>query len=241
MDLKFCSVCNVQKELTEFYSRTRKNEKVYVYQKCKVCTKLKKKKWEENNKERRKEISKKWVENNKERKKENDKKYRDQNVEKIKKYKKDHYEEHKIKYAPAKRKWERKKRETDNEFRILSILRGRVYKALHSKKKADNTLNLIGCTITFFRHWLTCQFYSNMTWDNYGSYWEIDHVIPCAYFDLENEQEQFKCFNWKNCRPLEANKNSSKSDKYIKFDILMQELKVYHFNKQHIQIAGTSL
>jgi hypothetical protein len=241
MDPKYCSVCNVQKELSEFYSRTRKNGNIYFDNKCKVCAKLKIIDWVKNNKELKKKGDKKYREENKERIKECDKKYRNSHADEIKKYKKEHYEEHKIKYASVKREWEKKKRETDNEFRILSTLRGRVYKALRSTKKTDNTINLIGCSIEFFMNWLQHQFDSKMSWDNYGDYWQIDHVIPCSHFNMTNEQEQFKCFNWKNCRPLESTKNLSKGDKYLKFHILIQELKVYHFNKQHIQIAGTSL
>ncbi len=268
MTSKCCSICNVQKDLAEFYSRTRKNGTVSFDNKCKVCAKLKTRNWiksnkerkkendkkyREENKERKQENDKKYREENKERKQENDKKYRDQNKEKIKQYKKEHYEEHKIKYRETKRKWGNKKRQTDDQFRMLSNLRNRVRDALRSTKKSDRTINLLGCTIIFFMNWLEHQFDSTMSWETYGKKggWQVDHVIPCAYFDFTNEDEQLKCFNWKNCRPLEAKKNNQKIDKILPFDILMQELKVYHYtrqtslasvdNKQHIQIAGNSL
>jgi hypothetical protein len=159
--------------------------------------------------------------------------WRDKNKIKIKEYKKNAYPKSLINH--------KRRRQTDLDFKILLTCRSRINKALHSAKKTDNTINLIGCSINFFRNWLEHQFDSKMSWDNYGNYWQIDHVIPCSHFNMTNEQEQFKCFNWKNCRPLESNKNLSKGDKYLKFHILIQELKVYHFNKQHIQIAGTSL
>ena len=59
----------------------------------------------------------------------------------------------------------------------------------------------------------------------------IDHVKPCNSFNLENESEVKECFCWKNLRPYLANKNLEKSDKLQPFDILMQELKVYCFQK----------
>ena len=43
-----------------------------------------------------------------------------------------------------------------------------------------------------------------MTWDNYGGYWHIDHIIPCCRFDLTKEEEQLKCFHYTNLQPLFA-------------------------------------
>lgn len=34
-----------------------------------------------------------------------------------------------------------------------------------------------------------------MNWNNYGVHgWHIDHIIPCYNFNLENPEEQKKCF-----------------------------------------------
>ena len=38
----------------------------------------------------------------------------------------------------------------------------------------------------------------------------LDHVKPCASFNLQNEKEQQLCFNWSNLQPLEASANISK-------------------------------
>lgn len=170
------------------------------------------------------------------------KNWRDQNQLKIKEYRKKAYPQSLIHHKQRK--------QTDLDFKILCNLRSRINKALHDANKSDKTVNLLGCSITFFRNWLEHQFDSTMSWDNYGK-WQIDHVIPCSCFNLQDEEEQIKCFNWKNCRPLEAKRNLIKNNKYLEFDILMQELKVYHYtrqtsfvsidNKQHIQIAGNSL
>lgn len=42
-----------------------------------------------------------------------------------------------------------------------------------------------------------------MSWDNRGKYWHIDHIKPCSSFNLEKQEEIFRCFNWTNLRPLE--------------------------------------
>lgn len=79
-----------------------------------------------------------------------------------------------------------------------------------------------------------------MNWGNYGTYWSIDHVIPCASFDFSILSEQYECFNWKNCRPLENKENFSKGSTILENDINEQEKRVLNY-LQHIQIAGTPL
>jgi hypothetical protein len=48
--------------------------------------------------------------------------------------------------------------------------------------------------------------------ENYGSYWQYDHVIPCASFDFTQEDHIKECFHWSNIRPLNKNENNSKND-----------------------------
>ena len=56
------------------------------------------------------------------------------------------------------------------------------------------------------------QFEPGMTWDNYGE-WQIDHIIPCSYFDLTKEENQRICFNYRNLQPLWASENNKKKAK----------------------------
>ena len=51
-----------------------------------------------------------------------------------------------------------------------------------------------------------------MTWENYGE-WHLDHMRPCASFNLEDPEEQKKCFHWTNLQPLWAKDNLAKSDR----------------------------
>lgn len=60
------------------------------------------------------------------------------------------------------------------------------------------------------------QFEPGMTWDNLGKgegKWQIDHIIPCSYFDLTKEENQRICFNYRNLQPLWAKDNVKKSNK----------------------------
>lgn len=73
---------------------------------------------------------------------------------------------------------------------------------------------IIGCTTKELAHHLESQFDEHMTWDNYGTYWHVDHIIPCAAFDHEDSKQVSICWHWSNLQPLEAKANMAKSDKY---------------------------
>jgi hypothetical protein len=75
-------------------------------------------------------------------------------------------------------------------------------------------MNLIGCDIYELKKHLESKFLKGMNWDNYGKNgWEIDHIIPCASFDLTNEIQQKQCFNYLNLQPLWVLDNILKSNK----------------------------
>ena len=71
-------------------------------------------------------------------------------------------------------------------------------------------MNYIGCNIQYLREWFEYNFAPEMTWDNYGSYWSIDHIIPVCKFDLTKTDEKLKCWNWSNLMPVTVKYNSSK-------------------------------
>jgi len=103
---------------------------------------------------------------------------------------------------------------TNINYKIRVCLCNRINQALKNNYKKTNTINYLGCSIEFLKTHLEKQFDKNMSWNNYGSYWEIDHIKPCYCFDLRELEEQKKCFNYKNLQPLEISKNRSKGKKY---------------------------
>jgi hypothetical protein len=95
---------------------------------------------------------------------------------------------------------------------MKKIFRTRFLKIV-KKKKCSNISKYLDKPIDEFIKWIEFQFDNNMSWENHGTYWEIDHVIPCNSFDLTNEDDIKKCFIWSNLRPLEKKLNSEKRDK----------------------------
>lgn len=112
-------------------------------------------------------------------------------------YRKTHKEEVKLKA----RLYMKLRKKTNVNFRLLCNMRKRIWNALNYNLKAEKTTKLIGCNIDFLRIHLRNLFAEGMTWDNYGK-WEIDHIVPCASFDLSKPREQRKCFHYTNLQPL---------------------------------------
>jgi hypothetical protein len=105
--------------------------------------------------------------------------------------------------------WCKNERNTNMNYRIKKSLAARLRNVLN---KNDTTMNYIGCNIQYFREWLEYNFTEEMNWENYGSYWSIDHIIPVCKFDLSDEDEKFKCWNWSNMMPVTVKYNSSKKN-----------------------------
>jgi hypothetical protein len=103
--------------------------------------------------------------------------------------------------------------------KIRSYLRSRIYNALKGKTKSESTIQLLGCSIDQLKQYLEKQFKEGMNWSNYGTgwngkgmqEWHIDHIVPCASFDLSKPSEQARCFHYTNLQPLWAEENWSKN------------------------------
>jgi hypothetical protein len=108
-----------------------------------------------------------------------------------------------------KTEWCKNEHNTNMNYRIKKSLAARLRNVL---VKNDSTMNYIGCNIQYLREWFEYNFTSEMNWDNYASYWSIDHIIPTCKFDLTLEDEKFKCCNWSNLMPVTIKYNSSKKE-----------------------------
>lgn len=150
---------------------------------------------------------------NKAKQKKYQKDYRKNNREEIHRKDKDYRNRPKVKARINTRQQNRRK--TDINYKITKYLRTRTWYALKGNSKSLNTMFLIGCDIDYLMYHLQEKFTKGMSWDNYGrGGWEIDHIKPCAKFDLSKKSEQLKCFNYTNLQPLWAEDNRKKGNKY---------------------------
>jgi|10_taG_2_1085330.scaffolds.fasta_scaffold130157_2 hypothetical protein len=181
--------------------------------------------------EKVKEINKKSYNKHKEKNLERAKLYRSKNLEQIKLYQinyrtinKEKLKQKALEYRIKHRKiicirqykYRDRKRKTDPYFKLIDNLRNRIYCVLKGKiKKSTKTLNLLGVeNISEVKLHLEKQFEPLMNWENHGL-WHIDHIKPCASFDLKCPVQQLACFHYKNLQPLWASENMSKGAKII--------------------------
>jgi hypothetical protein len=112
--------------------------------------------------------------------------------------------------AKAKRRaYKKRVREERPILKVEDALRARLVKFIRGNNKSA-IRNLLGCSWLQFRRHLESQFTKGITWENYGSHWHIDHIIPCKAFDHGNPAQLRQCWHFSNLRPLEAKKNMAK-------------------------------
>jgi len=119
---------------------------------------------------------------------------------------KEYYKSYFKNYVPMKRK-------TDLNFKLIANLRSRIWIAVKKNTKGEGTKELLGCTVAFLKEYLESKFTEGMTWGNYGrggKTWQIDHIKPCASFDMSIGKEQKKCFHYTNLQPLWQKDNLEK-------------------------------
>ena len=174
---------------------------------CKECSRLICKDYKARNKDKISEYNKIYKENNKELISEYNQSYNILNREAIQKRQ---TKNHQI------------RRLNDPSFKLAQNCRNRIRKYLCGDLKS---FKLIGCTVEFLKEWLISNFNENMTMENYGSYWHMDHVVPCSLFDLTKDTDIKNCFKWTNLQPLEGKLNIIKNNNIDENEV------IYHWNK----------
>jgi len=221
--MKKCSCCKKVKELKEFAKDKNRKDNLYPF--CRECVhKLyKKNKFKIQKriklyylKNRLKILAyvKSWIEKNKESVLRKKREYYHKNKKELQRKHKKYRDSHKKELAL----YFRLKRKKDINFKIAQSLRNRIGMALKQNNKKSSTHKLLGCSISELKTYLENQFQEGMSWENYGrkkgkKCWEIDHIIPCAKFDLSKFSQQFECFNYQNLQPLWRKENMSKGSK----------------------------
>ena len=108
------------------------------------------------------------------------------------------------------------RRFAEPSFRMSLVLRNRLWSAIRGGRgrKHSSASVLVGCAWDHLRTHLESQFTLGMTWENYGQ-WHIDHIRPCASFDLSDLEQQKECFHYTNLQPLWAEENIKKGARLV--------------------------
>jgi len=226
-----CAKCNFPKDESDFSpSEFQKNSgrcrlcvKEYntlFYQKNSDKVKVNASQYRSENKELIKENKQIYYTENKDSIRISQKEYYDNNVDNISKQKKQYRHTNKDKIRTSHREYERKKLKLDISFRlrkgVAKYVRDAI-KRIGSIKNGGSILDYLPYSIDELKQHLESQFDDKMNWDNYGSYWHIDHIIPQSkllYSSMTDDNFQ-KCWTLDNLRPLEAIENIKKSNKIM--------------------------
>ncbi len=180
-----CPCCGKNKNETGFIKKRRS---------CRLCINKKMQEYKRQNKEKISEYNKK---------------YKNDHVDDIKEYNANYNIKNRKTIQKRHTAYLREKRKNDPQYKLGTTIRNRLNKVLNGQKK-KSTLESLGCSYKFLKEWIEFQFDDTMTFKNHGTVWHIDHIIPCASFDLENEDEMAKCCNWTNLKPMISKNNMAK-------------------------------
>lgn len=137
------------------------------------------------------------------------------NIDRVRKYHKEYSEKHKkeLREYMKQREQTKERKAWYKQYYKINKLNKRmgqnICQALKGAKAGQHWEDLVPYTLQQLQEHIESQFTPLMSWDNYGTYWEIDHIIPQNLFNIQSpEDPDFKiCWSLANLRPLEKSLN----------------------------------
>ena len=117
-----------------------------------------------------------------------------------------------------RKKWTPKSEITDSllKFREKRKWQLALRRYVLEKNASSKYAYYFGLGIEQFRNWIEIQFTEGLNWENFGSSWQFDHIIPLSYFDFTVEEDLLLCWNFLNIRvekiSLDPKQTSSRID-----------------------------
>jgi len=206
---KKCTKCNIVKSLSSFGKKERgKFGRTSI---CTGCNRIRSKKYYRDNRESElKRASKNresldWKLYSKE--------YRARNKKRLSRLR-----EIWVKNNPEKiRKYRLTKYQKRDRLRdSTSAMMNHSLKRVGSSKSGSKLFEIVDYTLDDLKSHLESQFTEDMDWENYGSFWHVDHIRPIASFTYSSTvDEDFKiCWSLDNLQPLPAIENYRKGSFY---------------------------
>ncbi len=188
MDSKLCSgPCGATKPIPEFHKRLKSHDG--VHSRCKSCRSVSRKiKYKEDPEyaQQAKKQAREWQDRNPEKCKENKARWNADNIDRVRLH----------------RRNQLKRLSTDINFKLRTRLRIRLNNVLKGKPKRGSAIRDLGCSVEELIAHFEKQFKTGMTWENYGTHWQIDHIKRLADFDLGERSQLLEACNYTNLQPL---------------------------------------
>ena len=199
---KKCSKCEDIKPFSSFYTNPSMGMNMNrsgVSCQCRECTS---------------KNGKNYFNNNRDHKRKYDREYKQQPhvLEGRLEYQKEHFKDPENK--KKRNKYANDRYHNDIQQRLHTIVSVYINKCLKQGKGGVSINKILNYTMEDLKLHLESKFNNKMSWDNYGIYWEIDHIVPLTAFIFTSyEDEDFKnCWSLENLQPLEKLLNRSKHD-----------------------------
>jgi hypothetical protein len=219
-DYKVCSKCGEEKELNKDNFAFLNYHNLWAAQ-CRVCSRIAKRKYYNNNKEKCHAATKRWSERNPDKckihSKKSHKKYYNKNRGKILEKKREYNKRPEVK--ERHNKWCRDRRKNNPVYRVKTNVSRAVNDGLTrqlSSKRGRSVWEFLDYSPKELAEYLESKFEDWMTWNNHGVHrndgirrWNVDHIIPQSDlpYDSMEHPNFLKCWALSNLRPLEARKN----------------------------------
>ena len=209
---KICEMCG------EEYSPKAGNQKY-----CSKCGKINEQilnkqrcnKWYKENKQDALMKQKKYAKINKDKIRIKSQEYYLRNRDRILKRVKNYTLNNKNKIKSYKARYIKERRKKDVQFKLITWSRSQIKRCLNSNK-TKRTFDILGYTPEQLKQRLEMNFKPDMTWENHGTLWHIDHRKPLCKFnfilpDGTPNYEQIRLANsLANLQPLYVTENLSK-------------------------------
>ena len=213
IDKKTCTKCpegNNIKPITEFY--VCKNGKIRPS--CKKCDNAMSRAYKAKNKQKISAYNHE---------------YKEEHCDEISVYNHEYNKNNREVIQNRQTKTRRNRRENDLNFYVATDLRTKLCNFIKSAGVDEMMEIIIGCKYYEFKKWFIYLFDEEMSFENYGEYWTVDHVYPCSKYDLTIMKNVYECFNWRNLRPMIKLKNSCKTNKISNDELDNHEILIKEF------------
>jgi hypothetical protein len=238
--LRVCSRCGVEKVHSSEFFYKKKGGKYGLACTCIACSTEINLKWQSENKERIRELERIRREKKREEQREEkeakrkarheealarrpayQKAWRAEHAEELRQCKHEWYlnNKHRIKVDKPKINARRRERaREDPSIRLHSNISRALRDSITFRKNRTSWQEILGYTTAELVRHIERQFNRWMSWDNYGDYWHIDHIIPLSSFPRATSKDDPNlkaAWALSNLRPLKWKANQEKSDQRL--------------------------
>jgi len=117
------------------------------------------------------------------------------------------------------REWKAEKRKSDPAWNVAQVMRSRLSLMMKANGAPSRSVTqmeqYIGCSLSELRNHLESRFTKKMNWENYGTYWHVDHILPVSKFNHLDPNQVAQCWHFTNLAPLSATANIRKGARIL--------------------------